>query len=84
MLLVVRTQTAIEWAALGWLHLSVPWKPRWQRRIVAIEPIPIAADKVLAHTVLWTSLAKVDAVPLGDDLGLHDPQTIRTQTLRAA
>ncbi len=84
MLLVVRTQSAIERTALRWRDLSMPWKPRWQSRIVAIEPIPITADKVLAHTVLWTPLAKVNTVPLGDNLGLHDPQTIRTQALRAA
>ena len=83
-LLVVRAQPAVHRTTLRWLHLSVPREASRQGSIVAIEPIPIAADEILSQSMFGTPLAKVHPVPLGDDLGLHHAQTIRTQTLRAA
>jgi hypothetical protein len=68
-LLVLGTQSAIEWATKARLDAHPHGQFPWREKLISIEPRGIAADEVFALAVDRAAFTEVDAAVAGDDFG---------------
>jgi hypothetical protein len=71
-LLVFGAKAAIEWAAVLRLDRKANRHFAWSEKLVAIEPIRVAADEILADAMYWAAFAEVDAAVTVENFCRHE------------
>jgi len=72
-LLVLGTKAAIKWAAVLRLDRKMNRHFAWRQKLVAVEPIRVAANKILADAMHGAAFAEVHAAVAVENFCRHEP-----------